>query len=156
MSRTIRTCWTALVVLSLSAAARPLLAADRDEVAEVEAALQRYNAFVLAMDNAAIAELYAEDGELAGPNGPVRGRKAIREFLETFKDFHVKANKTTPEKTSVNGETATQSARYWQRVELPSHETVEVSGRLDAQWAKHGGRWLIQHMAATPDPPAKR
>ena len=155
-----------LVFVLIALGASPVLGTDkakakleaaerRAAVQEIESNLTRYNNLVLLMDNARIAELFAEDGELVGPNGPIRGPKAIREFLETFKDYHVKANKTTPTSTSVYGAHAKQIGTYWQRVQLPSKETVEVSGRFEASWIRRSGQWLIERMSTTPDPPKR-
>ena len=48
------------------------------EYTAIRAATQRYDGYVLAMDHAAIAAMFAPDGELDVPGGePVRGPAAI-------------------------------------------------------------------------------
>jgi uncharacterized protein (TIGR02246 family) len=121
----------------------------------VEFALERYSNLVLVIDHAGIAALFAPDGELVTEGQPaVRGPEAIDKHLATFKDYHVKSNVIRADSTSVFGSRATQIGRYRQRVELPSHETVEVSGRFEARWIKKSdGRWLFERLTAKPDPP---
>jgi uncharacterized protein (TIGR02246 family) len=156
-----------VVLLVVTLGAPALHAADRTKqkleaaerraaIQEIESNLRRYNNLVLLMDHAGIAELFAEDGVLVGPKGPIVGPKAIKEFLESFKDYRVKANKTTPIATSVYGAHAKQTGTYWQRVQLPSKETVEVSGKFEASWVRRQGQWLIEKMSTTPDPPSAK
>jgi uncharacterized protein (TIGR02246 family) len=74
----------ALLSLSIGATAGPALAAGLTEAELMRAATDlgaRYDANYAARDPAAMAMVYAEDGVLVSPPGPiVRGRDAIRAY----------------------------------------------------------------------------
>jgi uncharacterized protein (TIGR02246 family) len=74
----------ALLVLSIGPTAAPALAANLTEAELMRVATDlgaRYDASYAAKDPAAMAMVYAEDGVLVSPPGPiVRGREAIRAY----------------------------------------------------------------------------
>jgi hypothetical protein len=70
--------WLACALLS-AGCVNPKVEQMKFDRAVVEARLQRYAALTLAMDSAAMAGMYAPDGELVNPKRPpVHGREAIR------------------------------------------------------------------------------
>ena len=141
----------ALALLSLSCATRGSAppASPEDQLRQATAA---YAALVRAMDHSAIAALFTPDGEMASEGQPtVRGREAIKQHLESFKDFHVQANTLTADTVTVHGAAGDVAGTYWQRVELPSHEVVEVRGTYTAHWLRGAdGTWRIQRVATAP------
>lgn len=121
---------------------------------EVDAALAVYADALRQMDYEAVANCFTENGETShGDNPAVRGRTAIRTFLESFRDYKIQGYRLIGNATTVDGETARQTGTYWQRVTLPKGDTVEVSGRFEARWVyekaneKAAGRWRLQRMA---------
>lgn len=126
-----------------------------DRRPEVAAALQRYSDFMLRMDNAGIAGLFADDSELKNTGqDPIYGPKAVRALFDTFKDYKVLAYQIHADSTQIRSDIAVQSGSYRQKVMLPSKQTIEVSGRFDAVWTRMAdGRWLIHRMLTTPDQP---
>lgn len=120
--------------------------------AQVDARLRQYNDRVLAMDHAAIAALFAPEGEIANPGAPaVHGRAAIDSFLVGFASYHVLENRTLPTATLVHGDSAVQVGTYRQRVRTPQGDTLAVAGAFRAVWRRSAsGEWLILRMGTTP------
>jgi len=120
--------------------------------AQVEAALGRYAALVLAMDHAGIAAMFAAEGAIVNDGQPpIRGPVKIRAFLESFSGYKVLANDMETSRTVVEGETAVQEGTYHQRVRTPEGKVLEVSGRFEVRWARSGpGEWLIEQMGTQP------
>ena len=111
-----------------------------------------YSERVLKMDHAGIAGLFTEDGELVNPGqGVVKGRDAIRTFLEGFAQFQVQSNTIHADTTVVSGDSAVQQGSYAQRVRLPDKSVVDVSGKFKAEWARTPDLgWRIRRMSTTP------
>ena len=126
----------------------------RLQQAQVQARLQRYCALMLAQDARAISTMFAPQGEIVNPRQtPVRGREAIRAFLEGYADFKVLSNEDTAESTLIDGNTSEQLGRYRQRVRTPEGTVIEVSGRFEFAWVLDpSGEWLLQQAATFPDP----
>ena len=56
-----------------------------------------------------------------------------------------------PRATSVDGNHATQTGTYRQRVRGPDGNVLDVSGNFVLDWIRDGsGVWLIQRAATTP------
>ena len=113
------------------------------------AALAAYNELVLAMAGDRIADTYTADGEMQDAGQPaIIGPEAIKSHLASFADFKVLANRLTADSTTVDADTASQRGTYWQRVRLPSGETVEVQGLFEAAWLRTApGQWKLRRMA---------
>lgn len=116
--------------------------------AQVLAALATYDTLILRMDHERIAATFMPDGETTDADqAPIRGPEAIRQHLIGFAAFHVLANRLDADTTWVIADTAWQEGKYWQRVQLPAGDTVEVSGRFDVTWQRTApGRWQIRRM----------
>src|SRR5215471_14976453 len=113
----------AALVFVIGAAASP--------ESEVRAALERYVRLVQKMDHAGIAAMFAPDGEVVNPGrDPVRGPAAIEAFLKQFAGYHVMRETMVPATTTVDGDRATQSGTYAQRVRAPDGKVIDVSGRF--------------------------
>jgi uncharacterized protein (TIGR02246 family) len=114
----------------------------------VQTRLSQYEAFLQKMDYVGIASMYAEDGELAQPNGPsIRGPAAVRTFLESFRGFKVLRAEVVADTTDIMADRAIQIGRYAQRVTLPDGQTVEVNGHLRVEWKQgQDGVWYVRKM----------
>lgn len=89
-------------------------------LAVAEAALQEYARGLKAADAAALAAMYASDGELLQPGtGPIQGPRTIHAFFDSFGDSRVEA--------------ATLGA-FAERVAVPGHPLTMAPGRFVAQW----------------------
>lgn len=118
--------------------------------AAIRAATQRYDGYVLAMNHAAIAAMFAPDGELDVPGGePVRGPASIEKYLQGFSAFHVLADRMTTDRVDVRGTTAHSEGTYEQSVRLPNGSTVQVHGRYTAEWVEQGGAWMLRRLSTT-------
>ncbi len=130
-----------VLLVSACATARP----------SVVDALAQYAAKVQAMDSEGIGASYTADGAMVSPGAPpVVGPAAIAAHLQSFSAFKVLEERMTPELTNQAGDSADQTGTYFQRVTLPSKETIEVSGRFQADWRFVDGQWRLQRLEAIP------
>jgi uncharacterized protein (TIGR02246 family) len=139
-----------LIVASCSSPKAPSRKVNVD--AELRQATQRYADLVLKMDNAAIAATFTEDGALV--NGPqtIRGPKAIQEFLEKFKQFHVQSETLTVQSVTGNSSYGHVLGRYDQTVQLPAGNVVEAVGSYAADWVRGADDvWRISRMITFPE-----
>lgn len=121
----------------------------------IEKASQSYAAGLKAMDTAALVALYADDGELRNPGmDTLKGKDAIRKFLDSLKGAKVEASTMSTDAIDVAGDVAIQWGTYTQKVAPPNQPLGEFRGRYVAQWARQAdGRWLLKRMLAQPGPP---
>ena len=119
---------------------------------QVLAALKHYAQLIEKMDNAGIAALFTEDGEIVNPGGdPIKGPAAIEAFLKQFSDYHVVSEMLEPQKTQVDGDRAKQEGTFRQRVRGPDGNAREVSGTFTIDWMRDSsGAWRIQRVATAP------
>ena len=140
----------ALMAASCSSPKAPARKVDLD--AELRKATQRYADLVLKMDNAAIAATFTSEGALV--NGPqtIRGPKAIQEFLEKFKQFHVQSETLTVQSVTGNPNYGHVLGRYDQTVQLPAGNVVEAEGSYAADWVRGADDvWRISRMITFPE-----
>lgn len=91
-------------------------------------------------DSAAVAALYAPDGELVMSGAaPVRGRKAIRAELDRMIQSGVKVRIGT-----ARAERAGDLAYFYGPYSVSSHQGVAERGMYLEVWRRHGGQWLIE------------
>ena len=134
----------------------PLLAEGAQNAAsaesQVRAALQHYAQLIEKMDNAGIAALFTEDGEVVNPGrDPIKGPAAIEAFLKQFSDYHVLSQTMIPQKTQVDGDHAQQEGTFKQRVRGPDGNVIEASGTFTIDWIRDSsGAWRIRRVATTP------
>jgi len=137
-------------VILLGACAHP--DAAKIERPRVEARLQEYSARLLAMDPAAIAAMFAPEGEMVNPRQPpVHGRAAIEKFLAGYADYKLLANADVLEGTAIDGDTAQQTGTYHQTVRAPDGQKFETSGRIEVAWVRTpAGEWQIMQLETFP------
>ncbi len=115
----------------------------------VNAAMQRYDKFVLHVDAKGIAGMFTSDRVLAQPGGmSVTGRDSIEKFLDQFKYIKVEAQKSTTDSIhKING-IAYQYGKYYQRA-IINDKTYEVHGMFQANWLiMPGGKLMLKRMSA--------
>ena len=119
---------------------------------QVRAALQHYAQLIGKMDNAGIAALFTQDGEVVNPGrDPIKGPAAIEAFLKQFSDYHVLSEMMIPQKTQVDGDRAEQEGTFKQRVRGPDGNVIDVSGTFTIVWIRDSsGAWRIQRVATAP------
>lgn len=140
-----------LLVTLLTAPGRTLAQSPRD-TAGIGAALQRYTNLVRRMDADSIGALYLPDGVLGNTDRPpVVGPRAVTAFLHAFDNYHVVDYATRSDSIRVTGDTVRQAGRWWQRVVVPSGDTVSVSGGLLVEWVRSAqGAWRVKRMSTFP------
>lgn len=115
--------------------------------AELQAALARYEKLVRAMDHAAIAALFTDDGEVVNEGErPIMGPAAIDGFLQTFAAYRVIRYEIVATKTTINGPAAVQTGSFHQRVRVPDGQVVDVFGKFKAEWILTARGWRIWRM----------
>lgn len=118
---------------------------------QVDRALQRYAAAVVAMDPAAIANTFAPDGVWERQSGSLVGREAIRAALSSNSGVRVLTNEMTTMYISYLGPAVQQSGVFKQSVRLANGKIVHSEGRFEATWVRGpGGEWWISRMVARP------
>jgi uncharacterized protein (TIGR02246 family) len=119
----------------------------------VEARLQQYSHLLLAMDTAGMAAMFAPQGEMVNPRQPaVKGREAIRKFLDGYADYKVLSNADLSASVVIDGDTAEQLGTYRQEVLSPQGRKFEASGRLEVAWTRDSaGEWYIQQLETFPN-----
>ncbi len=120
---------------------------------QLRQATENYAHLIAAMDSAAIAAMYTEDGESVVAGAPtLHGREAIRKQLESFRDYHVISEELTADTITIDGGHGHVAGTYHQKVRIPSGEVVQVHGGYAADWVRAGhGVWHIQRLVTTPE-----
>lgn len=123
----------------------------RDSVAVV-AALERYTGFVRRQASDSIAALFTPDGQLLDASRPpITGPTAIEAFLDSFRAYHVLADTMTQSTLLLQGDSAVQTGRFRQLVQLPAGDTVVAQGGFRIVWARDGrGDWRVRRMGTAP------
>jgi uncharacterized protein (TIGR02246 family) len=143
----------ALVMLVVCAVPLVARAADGGAKAGIEAGLKKFSEAVAKGDAAALAKLYAVDGEILPPGRPIqKGREAIeKEFAGLVKDFK-KISFTTYEVHAM-GNLALEVSGW--KLEDASGKGPEGKGLV--LWKKNGKTWElyrdIWNSNSPPEPP---
>jgi uncharacterized protein (TIGR02246 family) len=139
-----------VIAASCSQPKAPARKVDVD--ADLRKATQRYADLVLKMDNAAIANTFTEDGALVNGGQTIRGPKAIQEFLEKFKQYHVQSETLTVQSVRGNSNQGHVLGRYDQTVQLPAGNVVRAIGSYAADWVRGADDvWRISRMTTFPE-----
>jgi uncharacterized protein (TIGR02246 family) len=131
----------------------PMVYADGVK-ADIEAANAEFSAAAAKGDGAAIAALYAADGQLmpAGSD-PIRGSEAIQKYFQGAIDSGVAAVGLKTIEVFGHGPTATEVGEYEMRDKAGK---VLDHGKYIVIWQHAGGKWkLYRDMFSTNIPPAK-
>ena len=110
----------------------------------VTKAMQKYDALILKLDAAGIAQLFTPDGNL----GDIAiGRDSIKKFLLSFKNIRVLSQSSTSTSIKINADTALQKGLYFQTDLVAEKDTIKVKGSYTATWQWINKKWLIKKMA---------
>lgn len=141
----------------LAASCAPQAQAPKRKVdldAEIRRATEHYADLVRKMDNAAIADLFTEDGQMVSGGQTVQGPKAIREHLEKFKEYHVESETMAVQSVHGNSTAAHVLGHYDQTVQLPAGNVVEAAGGFSADWVRGADDvWRLRRLQAFPEKP---
>ncbi len=142
----------ALLMLVVAAGTPAVAAQTAADSGSVAAALERYAGLLRRQASDSIAGLFTDDGELVDARRPpIVGPGAIRAFLGSFSAYHVLADTMTAATLDVHGDSALQTGRYWQQVQLPVGDTVVAQGGFRILWLRDGhGGWRLRRMGTVP------
>ena len=116
---------------------------------DLSASLAQYSSFVRRQLGDSIAALYAPDGELVAPGGPVRGPAAIRAFLAGFTNVHVDSSTMWADSVAITDTGIIQWGGFYQRATVADRPPVVATGHFVALWREQpDGRWLLRRMQA--------
>ena len=131
-----------------------VVGACRDRAAEVEAAMQHYQAVARTVNPDSMAAAFTVTGTLFEPGiPPIRTRDSIRAFLASFPGVKVHVATATADSIEMHGNTAYYWGSYFEKLDFPGQPTSEQHGRFVAQWVRQDdGRWLIHRLYRIPLP----
>ena len=128
-----------------------------DELA-IRGHVDRWLRLVEARDAAGIAELYAEDGAVMPPNGPIGiGRTAIEQTWASMMRTPGFGLTFVPEQivVSSSGDMALDRGTYRLTI-APNGTTQTDTGKYVVVWRKIGGEWKVAADIFNSDLPASR
>ena len=130
----------------------PPIAYGPETERQIENALQRYKTLILAMDAAAVSEMYAPDGVMERQSGPLVGRDAIRQALANTGGVRVQSIEMTTSYISYNGPAVVQTGDFNQSAKLANGKVVSAAGRFEATWVRGtNNEWWIKRMVTRPN-----
>jgi ketosteroid isomerase-like protein len=118
---------------------------------QLERALAKYSALMVAMDADAISNMYAPDGVWERQSGPLQGRNAIRDALMNSNGVRVLSNEMIMANMSYAGPAVLQTGDFHQSSRLPNGKVVDASGRFEVTWVRGpNGEWWIRRLVFLP------
>jgi ketosteroid isomerase-like protein len=130
------------------------LGACADKTAEVEAAMQHYQAVARTVNPDSMAAAFTATGTLFEPGiNPIRTRDSIRAFLASFPGVKVHIATATADSIEMHGRTAYYWGSYHEKLDFPGQPPSEQRGKFVAQWVRQDdGRWLMERLFRVPQP----
>lgn len=127
---------------------------DAGTRAQVEAAMQRYQAVSRLVNADSTAALYTTTAVLFEPGiNPVVTRDSIRAFIASFPGVTVEVATATPDSIEVHGDMALYWGTYHEKLSFPGQPASDQRGKFVAQWVRQpGGAWLVERMYRIPLP----
>jgi ketosteroid isomerase-like protein len=121
----------------------------------IEAANAQFSAAAAKGDGAALAALYATDGQvLPAGSDVIRGTYAIQKFWQGALDSGISGVGLKTLEVFAHGSTATEVGQYELRDKAGK---VLDHGKYIVVWRHEGGKWkLLRDMFSTNGPPAKK
>ena len=115
-------------------------------------ALRHYESLVARMESDSIASLFAADGQLMkSKSESLVGPAAVRSFLQSFSTYHVLQHRMDCDSLFFSGSRVVQSGTYWQKVRIPSGDTLTVDGRFQLEWQRSPNDiWRILRIRTVP------
>lgn len=116
---------------------------------QIEKAMLHYDHLILTMNTDSISQMYTVDGELGDA---AKGRDSIKSFLDKFKAFKVKLQKSTSQIITIEGDSAIQKGKYYQITTVPNRGNIESKGFFIAKWIRNKSSvWLLKRMETKPN-----
>jgi uncharacterized protein (TIGR02246 family) len=139
--------------------ATPLVFAQASESQELKAFNQQFTKAILQMDNAAVLELWADDGVSLLPNmAPISGKQAIRKFMDDVtsrtKGYKVLSQENDWHGVEISGDLASEWAATKQVLQPPANKPViTIYGKLLLVLHREkNGSWKIKRESWTSSP----
>jgi ketosteroid isomerase-like protein len=101
---------------------------------EVEAAMQKYNSLIQAMDADGISKMFTPDGKLGDV---AQGRDSIKKFLSSFVNSKVLSQRSNTKSIELKADSATQKGMYFQDAVINGKDTLHLKGNYTINW-----KWL--------------
>jgi len=117
--------------------------------ADVEAAMKKYDSFILQTNPDSIAMMYTPQGKLGIA---ATGRDSIRAFLQRFSGIKVLTQSSVTDSIRIDKDTAWQTGRYKQSDLIRVGDTARITGKYSAKWiwsTQEG--WRLAEMKTEPD-----
>lgn len=147
---------SAVLSLALAACATRAVPPERSaDRAAVERAMQEYGAALRGASADSVAAWYTSDGELLEPGmAPLRGRKAIRDFLAPLASaVEVESIALSTDLVDVHGDAAEQWGTYRQVAGERGKAKQTYTGRYAARWRHEpDGPWRLERLMMQPGP----
>jgi hypothetical protein len=119
------------------------------ERGEIEAAMKKYDSFILQTNPDSIAMMYTPQGKLGIA---ATGRDSIRAFLQRFSGIRVLTQSSVTDSIRLDKDTAWQAGRYKQSDLIKAGDTARISGKYSARWIWSDEEgWRLAEMVTEPD-----
>ncbi len=119
----------------------------RNNKQELTDRLTQYGKFIVAMKPDSLAGFYLPNGSLSGENEkPIIGPVSIAKHLKKFTDFYVLAYTFTTDSTYTANDTVFTKGSYFQKVVIPTKDTLELGGNVRCKWVFSKHTWMLQSM----------
>lgn len=119
------------------------------QASEIEAAMKKYDAFILHTDADSIAMMYTKNGKLGVA---ATGRDSIRAFLRRLSGMQVLTQSSVTDSIRIEKDTAWQQGHYQQSDIVHAGDTAHVKGKYQARWVwsvEEG--WRLDDMSTSPE-----
>jgi len=114
---------------------------------EIKYRLGSYGKFIETMQPDSLAQFYLPQGSLSGQGeSPIVGPKAIAKHLKQFIDFTVLEYRFTTDSIYTRGDTVLSNGSYFQKVIVPTKDTLALGGKIICKWMFDNQQWKIQSM----------
>ena len=111
----------------------------------IKSIMKDYDRYVVDKNTQAISNLYTEDA-MYGDN--VKGKKAIKEYLDSYRNVDVVAYQSSVTNINVKNNIANYEGNFKQVVRA-NNKLVEYKGTFRMIWQKQNKNWYISSMRVT-------
>lgn len=121
---------------------------DAHSDSEIEAAMNKYNSYILSMNADSISNMFTPDGKLGEM---AQGRDSIKRFLSSFVNSKVLSQRSQTTSIELKKDSATQKGMYFQTAVLNGKDTFHVKGNYTVNWkwlSREG--WKIKKIVTSP------
>lgn len=116
--------------------------------AEIEAAMQKYDSLLQAMNADAISKMFTPDGKLGAV---AQGRDSIKKFLSGFTNVKMLSQNSNTKSIELKGDSSTQTGMYFQTAVVNGKDTLHLKGSYTTNWKwVNGEGWKIEKITTKP------